>query len=147
MASSREYLIAETIYSKWNGTAALAISCPGGLKFVIVKQPSDQSAIAEPYCIFTVDITDVKKQAGTATQAITAMVRFQVYGGVALEVSNALGDIQNTFTWGTVLDNPTGGTFLSMTSEPGSGIDTEMWMRAGRINRRGTHVAKVMVSL
>lgn len=147
MASSREYLIAETIYDKWNSTAALAISCPGGLKFVIVKQPSDQSAITEPYCIFTVDITNVKKQAGTAVQAITAMVKFQVYGGVALEVSNALGDIQNTFTWGTVLADPTGGNFISMSSEPGSGIDAEMWMRAGRINRRGTHVAKVMVSL
>lgn len=147
MASSREYLIAQTIYDKWNSTAELAISCPGGLRFIVIKQPSDQSEIPEPYCTFTVDITNVKKQAGTAVQAITAMVKFQVYGGVASEVSGALGDIQNTFTWGTVLNNPTGGTFLSMTSEPGSGIDAEMWMRAGRINRRGTHVAKVMVSL
>lgn len=147
MASSREYLIAAIVKAKWDSTAALAVTCPGGLKFIITKQPSDTSALTEPYCNFTVDITDVKKQAGTAVQAITAMVKFEVYGGVALEVSNALGDIQNTFTWGQLLNDPTGGQFLSMTSEPGSGIDAEMWMRAGRINRRGTHIAKVMISL
>lgn len=147
MASSREYLLAASILTKWNATAALGTSCPGGLKFIVTKQPSDQSAISEPYCNFTIDITNVKKQAGTAVQAITAMVKFEVYGGVALEVSNALGDIQSTFTYGQTLADPTGGTFIGMTSEPGSRIDSEMWMRGGRINRRGVHIAKVMVSI
>lgn len=147
MASSREYLLAETIKDKWDSTAELGISCPGGLKFVITKQPSDTSAVTEPYCNFTITITDVKKQAGTAVQAITALVRFEVYGGVALEVSNALGDIQNTFQWGVFLNDPTGGKFLSMTAEPGSKMAQEMWARGGKINWQGLHVAKVVFSL
>ena len=147
MASSRQYLIAATVLAKWNGSAALALSCPGGLKFGITKQPSDTSAISECYANFTVDIVDVKKQAGTGVQAITAMVKFEVWGGVALEVSNALGDVQATFTYGQTLADPAGGTFLAMTSEAGDDIRPDMWKRGGKINRQGIHTAKVMVSI
>ena len=147
MASSREYMIAETILAKFNGSAELGVSCPGGLKFVITKQPSDTSAITEPYCNFTIDINKIRNQAGTGVQPITAIVRFEVYGAVASQVSAALGDLQNTFCWGQTLNNPTGGTFHSMTVDAGSRINQEMWARGGRINWQGLHVAKVMVSL
>jgi hypothetical protein len=147
VASSREYLIAETIYDKFNGSAELGVSCPDGLKFVITKQPADTSALTEPYCNFTIDISNVRNQAGTAVQPITAIVRFEVYGAVASQVSAALGDLQNTFCWGQTLADPTGGTFLSMTADAGSRINQEMWARGGRINWQGLHIAKVMVSL
>lgn len=147
MASSRQYLIAETILTKWNATAALATSCPGGLKFHLTKQPADTSAISEPYANFTIDITNVKKQAGTGVQAITAIVTFEIWGGVAMEVSNALGDVQATFTYGQTLTSPTGGTFIGMSSEPNDTIKPNMWKRGGKINRQGVHIAKVMVSM
>lgn len=147
MASSREYLLAETIYNKWTSTTALGTSCPGGLKFIETKQPADISVINEPYANFTIDIVDVKKQSGTAVQAITAIVKFEIFGGVSLAVSGALGDVQATFTWGVALADPTGGKFIGMTTEPGSGIDKEMWRRGGKLNRRGTHKVKVVFSL
>lgn len=147
MPSSRQYLLAEQILAKWNATAALATSVPGGVKFGITKQPADTSAISEPYCNFTIDIRDVKKQAGTGVQVVTALVKFEVYGSVALNVSNAIGDIQATFTYGQSLSPPTGGNFISMTTEVGDDISNEMWSRGGRMNRRATHTAKVVFSL
>jgi hypothetical protein len=147
MPSSRQYLLAEQILAKWNLTGALAASCPGGVKFGITKQPADTSAISEPYCNFTIDIASEKKQAGTGVIVVTAMVKFEVYGSVSLNVSNAIGDIQAAFTYGQSLANPTGGNFISMTTEPGDDISPEMWSRGGRINKRATHTAKVVFSL
>lgn len=147
MASSREALIAATILAKWDATAALATSCPGGRKFVITKQPADTSAISEPYCNFTIDIREQKKLAGTGAYPITAIVTFEVFGAVALAVSNAIGDIRETFCYGQTLGAPAGGSFIAMTEEPGSRIKDEMWKRGGSINWTGRHVAKVMVTI
>ena len=147
MATSREYLIGETIKAKWDGTAALGVSCPGGLKFVVTKQPADTSAISEPYCNYRININSVRNQAGTGVQIITAMVTFDVYGAVAEEVSDALGDIQTTFAWGTFLNDPTGGKFHDMKAEPSSRIQHEMWSRGGAINWNGTHTVKIVISL
>lgn len=147
MASSRQYLLAETIYTKWNATAALGVSCPGGLKFGVTKQPADTSAITEPYCDFSIDFPKTLDQAGTAVQVVTAIVTFTVYGSVALNVSNAIGDIQATFTWGQTLNDPTGGTFIAMRDEPNDDFSPEMWSRGGRINRKATHKARVQFSL
>jgi hypothetical protein len=147
VASSREYLLAETIYNKWTATTALGTSCPGGLKFIETKQPADTSAISEPYANFTIDIVDVINSAGTTVQVITAIVTFSIFGGVSLAVSGALGDVQATFSGAQSLTNPTGGLFLAMIAEPGSGMDKEMWRRGGKLNRRGTHKAKVVFQL
>lgn len=147
MPSSREYRIAETIIDKWDSTAALAISCPGGRKFVITVQPPDTSAITEPYCNFQVTITSVISQSGTAIQVLDVDVVFDVYGAVAEQVSNALGDIQATFSHGTLLANPTGGTFHHMLAGATGRIQPEMWKRAGQLNWNGTYTAKLKVSL
>lgn len=147
MASSRQYLFAETIVTKWNATAALATSCPGGLKFGVTKQPADTSAISEPYCNFTLDIQKTLDMAGTAVQIVTVIATFEVYGSVALNVSNAIGDIQATFTWGQTLTDPTGGAFIDMRDEPMDGIQPEMWSRGGRINKKATHKARIRFSL
>jgi hypothetical protein len=147
MASSREQLISETILAKWDATAALAISVPGGRKFVITKQPADTSAITEPYCNFTIDIREQKKLAGTGAYPITAIVTFEVYGAVASQVSAAIGDLRNTFCYGQSLAPPTGGAFNAMTEEPGGGIKDQMWKRGGAINWQGKHIAKVVVTI
>lgn len=147
MASSREYLVAATILTKWNATAALTTSCPGGVKFILTKQPADTSAISEPYCNFTVRINEQKKLAGTKVYPCTAIVEFEVYGAVALNVSNAIGDIRATFCHGQTLTDPTGGTFNSMTEETSGGIRDQMWRRAGSLSWLGKYTAKVMVTI
>ncbi len=130
MALSPEHQIAVMIKTKWDATSALATSVPGGVRWDLMKQPADGSAISEPYCVF--EITEGRSPGHcTGEGTITYRnVKFMVFGPGELACTGA-GDIRAAFHR-AALSAPSGGTFMHCLETQGR-AQIPMWARESRM--------------